>query len=510
MRDTAAEAGQEVPGALPSGRVNSLWAPRAWLPGGWAEQVLLTVGPDACWEHIETGVGTPPAGAEVLDGALLPGLVDAHSHAFQRAFAGLAERRATAADDFWSWRERMYGVALRIGPAALRAVAAQLAVELLHGGYTQLVEFHYLQHGVDGRPYEDPLTLAWAVADGAAEAGIGLTLMPAVYERAGFAEPALRDDQRRFRMGADEAFAAAGAITASGRPLLRAGLVLHSLRAAAPDSVRRLRDLAAGFDGPIHIHVAEQTAEVDDCLAATGARPIEWLAREPGLLDARWQLVHATHALPAEIDAVAARGAGVVLCPSTEANLGDGLADLPGWLAAGVLLSIGSDSHVGRDALEELRWLEYGQRLALRRRNVAAAPAAATGLPTSGGPSAAQPATAARLFDGAVRAGGAAAGERRWGLQPGARADALVTDPASPALLGMPGERLLDALVFSSPARPWRDVMVAGRWVLRGHRHPQAATIAQRFATAMHELWGATAAEEGVRRAPLGGTGRRP
>ena len=459
---------------MPEGAV--LWAPRAWLPGGWQDGVLLSVGADGRWAEVTPGVPAPPPGAELLSGPLLPGLVDAHSHAFQRAFAGLAERRESAADDFWSWRERMYAVALRIGPDELRAFAAQLAVELLMGGYTQLCEFHYLQHAPDGQPYEDPLALAWALADGAAEAGIGLTLMPAVYERAGFTQPTLRADQRRFRLGADEAWAAAQRIAAAGRPLLRCGLVLHSLRAATPAAVHRLRGLAEGFAGPIHIHVAEQGAEVDEALAATGARPIEWLARE-GLLDARWQLVHATHTVPAEIDAVAASGAGVVICPSTEANLGDGLADLPRWLEHGVPLSIGSDSHVTRDALEELRWLDYGQRLALQRRNVAAAPAAG------------QPSTAGHLFDRVQRAAAAACGEPAWGLLRGARADALVADPQAAPLLGLPPARTLDALVFSSPARPWRDVMVAGRWVVRGHLHARAAPIAEAFVAAMQRLW---------------------
>jgi formimidoylglutamate deiminase len=277
-------------------------------------------------------------------------------------------------------------------------------------------------------------------------------------------------------MGAADVWRAASAVDGARRPLLNAGLAIHSLRAAAPESIAELQRLAAGFAGPIHVHVAEQVAEVDDCIAATGARPVEWLARQ-GLLDRRWHLVHATHALPAEIDSTARSGAGIVVCPSTEANLGDGLCDLSGWLDAGVPLAIGSDSHVGRDALEELRWLEYGQRLALRRRNVGASPQAGVAS------------TAARLFGLAVDAGAAAAGEPLWGLRRGARADALVVDTGSPALLGMQ-RRLLDALVFSSPCRPWRDVMVGGRWVLSDHRHVAAAPIAGRFEAAMAAIWG--------------------
>lgn len=453
-----------------------LWAEQAWLPGGWQRQVLLHIGADGRWADVRSGVAEVPAGATVVAGPLLPGLVDAHSHAFQRAFAGLAEQRASASDDFWSWRDRMYRVALRITPSQLQAIAAQLYVELLRGGYTQVCEFHYLQHAPDGQPYADPLTLAWAVADAASEAGIGLTMLPVLYERAGFSQPALREDQRRFATSADGVWAMQRTLAASGRPLLCAGVALHSLRAAAPESIHRLRRLADGWDGPVHVHVAEQTAEVDDCLAATGRRPMQWLADE-GLLDARWQLVHATHSTRAEIDAVAASGAGVVICPSTEANLGDGLADLPGWLAAGVPMTIGSDSHVTRQWAEELRWLDYGQRLALRQRNVSAAPQA--GIAS----------TAQRLFDLAVLGGARAAGEPCWGLVAGARADALVVDTDSAHLLGIPPDRLLDAVVFSSPGRPWRDVMVAGRWVVREHVHPGSAGIAARFAAAMESLW---------------------
>ena len=464
-----------------------LWAQRAWIAGRWAESVLLRAGPDGHWAEIRTATAPPPQ-ATKLPGPVLPGLVDAHSHAFQRAFAGLAERRTAEHDDFWSWRDRMYGVALRITPAQLRTVAAQLYAELLCGGYTQVCEFHYLHHDESGQPYPDPLAMSRALADAAADSGIGLTLLPVLYERAGFTQPRLRPDQRRFATDVNAVLALRDGVRAWTLPRVKAGVAIHSLRAAAAASIHELLRRLQGDSGPIHVHVAEQTAEVDDCLAATGARPIEWLARE-GLLDARWQLVHATHALRSEIDAVAASGAGVVLCPSTEANLGDGLADLPRWLAAGVPLTLGSDSNVCRHWAEELRWLDYGQRLQLRQRNVAAAPALHDG------------ATAARLFERMLAGGAAAAGLPAWGLVPGARADLLVLELQAPGLLGMPASHALDALVFATDAPALREVWVAGRRIVAGGRHigaaaatgrlaaEVAANLAADFAGTMAELW---------------------
>src|SRR6185295_4604663 len=238
------------------------------------------IDPAGRWSEITPDIPTPPRGAEILAGPVLPSLLNTHSHSFQRAFAGLADRRESNADDFWSWRDRMYRVALRITPDHLRAVAAHLFIELLRGGYTHVCEFHYLQHDPDGKPYADPLELSCAVADAAQVAGIGLTMLPVLYERAGFTQAKLREDQRRFRTSPQSVWAAHHTIATSGRPLLNAGVAIHSLRAAAPESITMLRKLAEGFDGPIHIHAAEQMAEVEDCLAATGARPIEWLARE--------------------------------------------------------------------------------------------------------------------------------------------------------------------------------------------------------------------------------------
>ena len=454
-----------------------LWVAQAWVAGGWQPNVLLTLGRDGHWSSVLPGQAAPP-GARVLPGPALPGMVNAHSHAFQRAFAGLAERRSAATDDFWGWRERMYGVALRISPAQLQAVATQLYAELLQGGYTQVCEFHYLHHAPDGLPYAEPLVMAQALIAAAQATGIGLTLLPVLYERAGFDASVLRTEQRRFAADVDAVLRMRQGLRAlshaAAAPQVTVGTAIHSLRAAAPASIARLIAALELDDAPIHIHIAEQTAEVDACLAATGCRPIEWLCREVPL-DARWQLVHATHATPAEIDAVAATGAGVVLCPSTEANLGDGLADLPRWLAQRVPLAIGSDSQVGRSWPAELRLLEYGQRLALRQRNVASAPE--LGLESS----------AQRLFNRAQAGGAAAAGFDAWGLADGARADLLVLDPR--CVPGVPAPSSLDALVFASDSPSWREVWVAGRLVMVDGAAQASPTIADEFGAAMAMLW---------------------
>ncbi len=454
---------------------HTLWAPQAWIDGRWQWSVLLDIDSQGRWADIATGVAQAPAHAHQLAGPLLPGLVDAHSHAFQRAFAGLSERRESESDDFWSWRERMYRVALRITPQQMRAIAAQLYVELLRGGYTQVCEFHYLHHDIDGSAYADPATMGWAIADAAQDAGIGLTMLPVLYQRAGFTQPQLRDDQRRFAGSPTLVYGFCRAMQASARANVNAGVAVHSLRAAGKPAIQELMALVGDASIPIHIHVAEQTAEVDDCLLATGRRPIDYLCAKLAP-DARWQLVHATHATAHEIDVVARSGAGIVICPATEGNLGDGLCDLAGWLNAGVPMAIGSDSQVVRNWPEELRWLEYGQRLVHHKRNVAAKPGQ-------------QASTAARLFDAALSAGGAASGQSAWGLVRGARADALVLDARAPALLGIPASHQLDALVFASGEPALAEVFVAGRIAMQGGRHPEQDTIARNFEAAMQEIW---------------------
>ena len=447
-----------------------LHAPMAWVDGRWQRDVLLTVDATGHWAEITVNLPAPPD-AERLAGPLVPSLVNAHSHAFQRAFVGLAERREAGQDDFWSWRDRMYAMALRISPLQLRAVASQLYAELLRGGYTQVCEFHYLHHPAEGQGFDDELDMAWALAAAAEDVGIGLTLLPVVYTRSGFDAPGLRPDQHRFAADADWVWRACQRVNAAGLARVSAGVALHSLRGVSAADISRLRDVVGGADLPIHIHVAEQSAEVADCLAATGMRPLQWLA-EQGHLDPRWQLVHATHTEPAEIEAVALSGAGIVICPGTEANLGDGLADLPRWLQNGVPMTVGSDSQVTRGWVEELRWLEYGQRLQHRQRNIASAPGS-------------QPSSAARLFDAAVHGGARAAGFTAWGLTPGARADALVLNREADGLRGLPDEALLDAVVFGSNGSPWQSVWVAGR--ARPWRAPQR--VGDAFEAAMRELW---------------------
>ena len=445
------------------------FAQQAWVAGRWQQHVLL-VAADGLWQEVRAGCAAEEcAGAQALHGPVLPGLVNAHGHAFQRAIAGLTEGSAQGRDDFWSWRDRMYAAAVRITPQQLEAVAAFLYAELLRAGYTQVCEFHYLHNDIDGRAYAEPLEMALALVRAAQRTGIGLTLLPTLYMRSGFAAAGLRDDQRRFASTPESVLRTAERVRKLGAGShATAGVALHSLRAVDEGALRETAQAARASGLPVHIHVAEQQLEVDDCLREHGHRPVEWLLAHAEL-DAHWNLVHATHASRPELDAVQRRGASIVLCPSTEANLGDGIFDLPHWLATGGRWSIGSDSHVTRSWMEELRLLEYAQRLVLKQRNVAA---------RWGG----QGATASVLYQAAVDGGSAAAGMALGGLAAGQRADFCVLDPHSPALAGVPPEHALSALVFSSPDARMLRVCVAGRDVALD-------LPAAPYAEAMRALW---------------------
>jgi formimidoylglutamate deiminase len=452
------------------------WAPQAWVQGRWAYNVLLTVDAAGRWQSVDPD--TAPAGREdavVLGGPVLPGLVDAHSHAFQRAIAGLTERSPDQQDDFWSWRDRMYSAANRITPEQLQAIAAQLYAELLHAGYTHVCEFHYLHNAVDGQPYADADEMSLALARAAQSVGIGLTLLPTLYMRAGFAKSGLREDQRRFASTPDSVLRIAERIArefdaGSG---INAGVALHSLRAVDEAALAEVAAATLARGLPVHIHVAEQMQEVDDCIAHHGLRPIEWLLRH-ARMDARWNLVHATQSTPAELQGVRESGASIVICPSTEANLGDGVFDLPTYARQLGSWSIGSDSHVTRSWQEELRLLEYSQRLHLRQRNIAAR----AGI---------QESTAAMLFDAAVAGGAPATGQAVGAIAAGRRADFMVVDATAPALLGIPSGHVLDALVFSSPDARMQAVYLAGR---QAAPYAQAGARTDAFVGAMQALWG--------------------
>ncbi len=447
-------------------------APQALLPDGWARDVRLEVGADG--SIVAVRPGDAGEGCERLAGAVLPGMPDLHCHAFQRAMAGLAQRLEPGEASFWTWRETMYRFLERLEPEDVAAIAAQLYVELLEGGYTTVVEFHYLHHDRDGRPYADPASMAWAVDEGARRAGIALTLLPVVYLTGGFDGRALEGGQRRFRLDP------AGALDLLDRvgerfgddPDRALGLAPHSLRAVPPAALAEaVRGAAPSL--PLHIHVAEQVREVRDCLEATARRPLARLADLVGLSE-RWCLVHATHLDDDEALLLAGSGAVAGLCPTTEADLGDGLFRLPEHLEGGGRLGIGSDSNVGTDAFAELRLLEYGQRLTSLRRLVAA--------------SAAEPSTGGRLWRAALAGGAQASGRPIGRLAPGLRADLLVLDGASPIHAGLAGDRLLDALIFGPGRAPIRDVMVGGRWVVRDGLHPRRAAIGAAYRSVLARL----------------------
>ena len=302
----------------------------------------------------------------------VPGIANLHSHAFQRAMAGLAERQTNPEDSFWTWRETMYRFAARFDPDTLHAVAAQLYVEMLEAGYTSVCEFHYLHHAPDGRPYADPTAMSRALIAAAQAAGIRLTLLPVLYMSGGFDGRPLGERQRRFGHDLDGFLGLLDALRVDASDTLRIGCALHSLRAVPADA---MRDVLAALPAasPIHIHIAEQLGEVQDCIALRGARPVEWLLANAAV-DRHWTLVHATHLTGAEVQGIAGSGATVAICPTTEANLGDGLFPLRPYLDAGGRWGVGSDSQISVSPIEELRWLEYGQRLATHHRNISVQP----------------------------------------------------------------------------------------------------------------------------------------
>jgi formimidoylglutamate deiminase len=437
----------------------SYFAETALLPTGWAARVRFEV--DTAGDLAAVTANAPPDGASRLHGVAVPGMPDLHSHAFQRAMAGLGERVGPGGDSFWSWRDVMYRFLAKLSPDDIEAIAAQLYVELLKHGYTAVAEFHYLHNDPAGGAYETRAELAERILAASGAAGIGLTLLPVLYQTSQFGGKPPTEGQRRFVLSTADFLGLVEKLVHRHRrdKQVRVGIAPHSLRAAPPDALRETLAAVRKFDAamPVHIHAAEQTREVEDCIAWSGKRPVEWLLDEVGI-DKRWCLVHATHMTADETNRLAASGAVAGLCPTTEGNLGDGLFPLPAFLDAGGAFGVGSDSNVATSPVEELRWLEYGQRLITRTRNLAEKAVGAS--------------TGAGLFRRALAGGAQALGRPIGALAPGMRADIVVLDPDHPALYGRSGDTLLDSWIFSGNANPVRDVIVGGQTVVRDGVHP--------------------------------------
>ncbi len=415
--------------------MSSLYARKALLPSGWATGVRLETSAGRI-QSVEQGAVARDY--EFQAGVVMPGLCNAHSHAFQRALVGRTEQRSPQGqDNFWTWRKEMYRLASRVDPDMTKVIAIRVYSEMLAAGYTSVAEFHYLHHA----GFE-------AIVSAAEETGIRLTFVPILYERSGFDNRTPDDVQKLFVRSFDEFVTLYEQAKAYANKRIQFGIGIHSLRAVTKDAVDEIAKIAKSENIPLHIHLAEQQREVDECLSHYKTRPARWLL-DRCEVDEQWCLVHATHLEPDEIEAIGKSGAVVCLCPSTEANLGDGVFPLEAYLAKGGQIAIGSDSQVTIDPFEELRWLEYGQRLTTRSRNASVFDGSHTG---------------STLFELVGSGGAQACGRQAGRLEPGALADIVVLDDGDSMFAGHDGDTLLDSLIFSGYRVPIERVMVHGEW----------------------------------------------
>jgi len=447
---------------------------KAWTHQGWVSELNVTVDDRGYISNL----GDDDAQAKPIRGMILPGIPNLHSHAFQRAAAGLTEHgQSGKGDTFWTWRQVMHRFVQALTPEDQEAIAAQLYVEMLKAGYTAVGEFHYLHRDPNGAAYADPAEMAWRIAAAAGRAGIGLTLLPVLYSVGGYGGAKINHGQRRFVLETSEFLNLIDILSADfdGNPQLRVGVAPHSVRQVPAD---KLHDCLLGIaeidaTAPIHIHVAEQIRDVEEHLRWAGARPVNWLL-DNAEVDDRWCLIHATHLNEDETCRLATTGAVAGLCPTTEANLGDGLFPLAHFLEAGGRWGVGSDCNISVSAIEELRWLEYGQRLISRSRNI-----------TSGGVGAS---TGARLVSDAVVGGAQALGRPIGAIEVDLRADFIVLDADALRFHGRNEAQWLDALVFADGPNPIRDVMVGGEWVIRNGHHADEIEIERAFRAAINRL----------------------
>lgn len=447
--------------------MTGLWFETALLPGGWAQSVRVVIS-EGLIIAVESGV--LPAPEDERHSIALSGLANVHSHAFQRGMAGLAEYRGASDDDFWSWREVMYRFLDHLTPDDVEAIAALAYVEMLESGFTHVGEFHYLHNDATGKRYDNPAEMAQRIVAAADASGIGLTLLPVFYAHSDFGGAPPKHGQRRFLNDIDSfsiLFEASKQALPHDAVL---GVAPHSLRAVTAGELALLHQFHS--DGPIHIHAAEQMKEVEASLAFSGARPVEWLLAN-AQVDARWCLIHATHMTEAETECLAKSRAVAGLCPVTEANLGDGIFPAPAYLGAGGGIGIGTDSNILIGAAEELRALEYSQRLSHRARNMLATDE--------------QPSVGGRLFKAAL-AGGAQALGIDSAIAAGMRADIITLNPDHPSLAGRRGDQLLDSWIFATNHGCIDAVWRHGRKLVSAGRHFAADPIRMRYKKALKRI----------------------
>jgi len=454
-----------------------IFARAALLPSGWAENVLIEADDDG------TIVATTPdsrvtRGALRMPGPVLPGMANLHSHAFQRAMAGLAEAAGQGGQDsFWTWRDIMYRFLARLDPGQVGAIAAQLYVEMLKAGYTSVAEFHYLHHQADGTPYDDEAEMARRVIGAAQRTGIGITMLPVLYAYSGFGCQPANPQQRRFVNGADRYLRIFEALHKrhGNDGQIRIGLAPHSLRAVSKGLLAEAITGADRIDrgAPIHVHIAEQMKEVEDCMAWSNVRPVTWLyGNFP--VDERWCLIHATHINRMETWMIAHSRAVAGICPTTEANLGDGIFPLGLYMRGEGRFGIGSDSHISVSPVEELRWLEYVQRLRREMRNVTA--------------NARERHVGVRLWQAALAGGAQAMGRKVGGIAAGNRCDLVALDGNHPLLFGRDGGMLVDSFVFAGNQNLVTDVVVGGQHIVSEGRHKDEDKIARAYRKVIGEL----------------------
>jgi formimidoylglutamate deiminase len=442
---------------------------QALLPGGVASGVTIAIGADGRIAAVAIDDGQ---GGERVSGLALPGMANVHSHAHQRAIAGLTERSGTDDDSFWTWREAMYRFALTMNPDEFQAIATQAYIEMAKAGYTAVGEFHYLHHQPDGSPYANPAELGLRCLAAAEASGLAITLLPTLYMQGGFGGAPPQPGQRRFLNSLDSFHTLIAALPRSQERAVH-GISLHSLRAVSIAAMKQV--LAEATTGPVHLHIAEQTKEVEDCLAATGRRPVELLLDNVDLTR-RWCLIHGTHLTSTEMSRLSRSGATVGLCPITEANLGDGIFPARDYCRGGGAIAIGSDSNVEITVAGELRMLEYSQRLQHRARNVLA-----------GGP---HRSTGRVLYELASSGGATALGQAMGALAVGNAADIVILDLDHPALIGRRGEAIIDSFIFAGGNAAVRDVFVSGRQVVLDGHHIDETAARDRFRRAISSLAG--------------------